>query len=183
MNPKYLGDSYDIVKRYFCQALQSLGYTVYADLRSTAEWNGEDQLLYRLLGAHAHTETPMQPASLFLDPDTGVARKDTRSHISFQTIASRCSTWEIVFAFDQSFSRAGPPRAQLQAKLATLRELGCFGFYYDSHARFLFASRNIEPLRRLREVLVSQGLPGWRLEPFIEELERERPKAEAVVAP
>ena len=150
MNPKYLGDSYDLVKRHFCQALQALGYTVYADLRPTGEWDGNDQLLYRLLGAHAHTEHPIHPAALFIDPDTGVARQDTRSHVSFQTIASRCSAWEIVFAFDQSFSRSQPPRIQIEAKLATLRDLGCSGFYYDSHARFLFTSRSIAPLRRLR---------------------------------
>jgi hypothetical protein len=41
MRPEFLGDSYDIVKRFFCETLRSLGYTVYIDPRFTGDWSGQ----------------------------------------------------------------------------------------------------------------------------------------------
>jgi hypothetical protein len=37
------------------------------------------------------------------------------------------------------------------------------GFYYDSHARFLFASLSADTLRRLHDNLIQLGLPAARL--------------------
>jgi hypothetical protein len=163
MKPHYLGDSYDIVKRYFCEALRLLGYSVYADLLPTGNWNGAEQLLYRFIGARPHTEAPEAPSALFLDPDTGVARKAGSKHVSFERVAVECASYEIVFAFDQSCSRGSAARPQIDSKLRALAELSCVGMYYDSHARFLFASRNSAPLERFAHLLIAQGLPGSRL--------------------
>jgi len=164
MNPRFLGDSYDIVKRYFCEAMRLLGYQVYADLMPTGDWHGQEDVFFRFLNARSRTEPTKQPAALFLDPDKGVSRgKETLSHTSPQRIASECMKYELVFAFDQSFSRSSPARPQMDAKLSALVELGCFGMYYDSHARFLFASRDSGRIVQLSELLVEQGLPAQRL--------------------
>jgi hypothetical protein len=164
MNPNYLGDSYDIVKRYFCEAMRLLGYHVYVDPMPTGDWCGQIDMFLRFLNARSHTELTKQPAALFLDPDTGVrSGKETEFHTSLQRVASECMRYDLVFAFDQSFSRSSPPRLQMDAKLSALAKLGCFGMYYDSHARVLFASRNSERIVQLSKLLVDQGLPAQRL--------------------
>jgi len=43
VNTKYLGDSYDLVKRFFCRELKNLGYQVVADPMFTGSWTDEEQ--------------------------------------------------------------------------------------------------------------------------------------------
>ena len=38
MNPAYLGDSYDVVKRFWCDVARSLGYAMYIDPMVTGDW-------------------------------------------------------------------------------------------------------------------------------------------------
>lgn len=166
MHPSYLGDSYDIVKRFFCEALRRLGYTVYIDPMFTGEWSGQEASLYKFLGVqrlHGGGVTASAATALFLDPDTGVNGKGGRRHASFERVATEALKHQIVFAFDQGFSRATLPKTQIEKKLAAMLARGCRAFYYDSHARFIFASRDGKELERLRAELVSQGLPNTRL--------------------
>ena len=51
MNPDFLGDSYDLVKRFFCHELTALGYVVVIDPMFTGTWNEREQDFYRLIGA------------------------------------------------------------------------------------------------------------------------------------
>ena len=72
MNPAYFGDSYDLVKRFFCRELSVLGYLVEVDAMLTGSWSGTEDSFYRLIGAPAHGKTPTEggPRALLVDPGT-----------------------------------------------------------------------------------------------------------------
>jgi hypothetical protein len=165
MNPRYFGDSYDIVKRFFCAELATLGYAVLAQPMLTGEWSGAEAAFLRFIGASALHESPQASSrtALFFDPDTGVHQKPSPKHISLAQVAAAAAQHVLAFAFDQSFSRQQDCSAAMRSKLAVLRELGCHALYYDSHARFLFASKAGQPIAELREHLLSLGLPASRL--------------------
>jgi len=78
-------------------------------------------------------------------------------------IASHLQNYEIVFSFDQSFSRGGNVSDKLRKKLHALEATGNVGFYYDSHARFLFAANVVTNLNAVEHQLISTGLPENRL--------------------
>ncbi len=163
MNPRYFGDSYDIVKRFLCFELRSCGYVVEIEPMLTGEWGGRDRHFLRLLGAELRRCAPKGRASaLFFDPDTGVRQRSSKAHVSFEQIAEATKAYSLVFAFDQSFSRNANGTAAMEHKLQALAGLDCSGMYYDSHARFLFASAKRSLLRRLRKHLTALGLPSSR---------------------
>lgn len=166
MRSEFLGDSYDIVKRFFCETLRSLGYTVYIDPLFTGDWSAQERkTFYHFLGVKPYAGA--KPASgvtaIFLDPDTGVNEMGSPSHVSYQRLVEEAKNHSVVFAFDQAFSRAGEAGPKLQAKLQKLSELGCAALYYASHAHFLFVSRERERLAQLRGELLARGLPASRL--------------------
>lgn len=134
MNPEFLGDSYDLVKRFFCRELVALQYEVVVDPMFTRTWGNREPHFYR-----------------------------GKQHVSFDRVVREATTHELVFSFDQSFSRQAKPRDVMQAKLAAVSSRGGRAMYYDSHARFLFVSLKEHPLQELREHLVSLGLPAERL--------------------
>jgi len=167
MHPIFLGDSYDIVKRFFSGVLRSLGYAVYVDPMLSGSWGKSEKTFYRFLGVE-HVRVSCETGekrALFVDPDTGVSGRATDKHVSFAQLAQHCHDFQLVFAFDQSFSRARNPKEQMQSKLTQLSALGCSGCYYDSHARFIFISRELQMLTELRKALVDMGLPKTRLFP------------------
>jgi hypothetical protein len=164
MNGDWFGDSYDIVKRFFVSELRALGYRVYVDPMPSGEWQPIEPAFLKFVGAFHVREAGLRDSSaLLLDPDTGISERRSRSHISIARISGYLQQHQIVFVFDQSVSRGVVPHPQLHAKLQTLRELGGHGFYYDSHARFLFASLSVERLTTLRNALLEAGLPKHRL--------------------
>ena len=165
MNPLYLGDSYDLVKRFFCRELSLLGYSVSVDAMLTGDWNSSERDFYRLIGAAPlNDEVPISNrAALFLDPDTGINARGGKQHASFERIAKECASYELVFAFDQSFSRQAKAKDVMRKKLSALRGEGCHGMYYDSHARFVFVANERSVLDELQIWLVSLGLPESRL--------------------
>ncbi len=165
MNPAFVGDSYDLVKRFFTKELILLGYEVAIDPMYTGDWNGMKEEFLQLVGVN----TPQMEAdkfsrrALFLDPDTGVNHKGGKQHVAFVRIAHETRAYDLVFAFDQSFSRQAKPREAMRAKLEQLQNFGIQGMYYDSHARFLFASKRSDELNELREHLVQLGMPASRM--------------------
>jgi hypothetical protein len=165
MRPEFLGDSYDIVKRFFCETLRSLGYTVYIDPLFTGDWSGEEKTFYRFLGVEPYggEKHASESTALFLDPDTGVNEKGSLAHVSYGRLVDEAKNHSIVFAFDQAFSRAGEAGPKLQAKLNEVARRGCAALYYASHAHFLFVSRDRKRLDRLRSEFLSRGLPASRL--------------------
>lgn len=166
MNRKYLGDSYDLVKRFFCSILTALGYEVVIDPMFTGEWgNGEQEAFYLLIGASPAT-TPIpnsRRTALLIDLDTGIRERGGRQHVSFDRIATEVNIHALVFVFDQSFSYQEDRHAIMREKLTAMTNRGCHCFYYDSHARFLFASLEVDALNVLLSRLREIGMPGSRL--------------------
>jgi len=169
MNPSKLGDSYDIVKRFFCDVLRAQGYDVFIDPMFTGTWNQHNKcLFYQFLGAkNVSDHRPGRRSNAILvDPDTGVWERNTDrqgTHISFNKIAELCQCYRVVFVFDQSFARNRLRSDQIRDKLHALRNQHCSALYYDSHACFLLASCSLKSIRQLRGRLVRLGLPENRL--------------------
>jgi hypothetical protein len=165
MNPLYVGDSYDLVKRFFGQELGKLGYEVAVDPRFTGEWSGREASFFRLIGAR-HVQdlvTPNARRALLIDPDTGINAAGGPKHVSFDQIRKAADEHEMVFVFDQSFSRQHDPAEVMFTKLAELSRTGLHAMYYDSHAHFAFASKDGSAINELHRHLVSTGLPESRL--------------------
>ena len=162
MNPKYFGDSYDIVKRFFCAELKTLGYAVSVQAMLTGDWQGTEADFYRFIGGNEQNSTLARHA-LFFDPDTGVHARPSSQHISLRQLCDAATHHDLAFSFDQSFSRQHSPGDVMRQKLLSLSEMNCHGMYYDSHARFLFASSNCGVIDELERHLTSIGLPAWRL--------------------
>lgn len=160
MNPKYFGDSYDIVKRFFCAELNTLGYTIIVEPMFTGEWNGKENMFLKFIGASLTSSHRL--TALFIDPDTGVNRKPSNQHISLIQLKEAASKYELVFSFDQSFSRQHDAKVIMTEKLNFLREQGCHAMYYDSHARFLFVATKELTLKEFQFHLESLGLPRSR---------------------
>lgn len=163
MNPQWFGDSFDIVKRFFVENLNEIGYHVVVDPMLTGEWNGLENKFYKLLKASPLSKNIKTKSALLLDPDTGVGRKRTKQHVTIKCIVNQLSKYDIVFSFDQSFSRAGSATEKMNEKLMHLKKTGNYGFYYDSHARFLFTAKSKETLKEFEQQLLSSGLPKSRL--------------------
>jgi hypothetical protein len=164
MNTLYLGDSFDIVKRFFCHELSSMGYNIVVDPMFTGEWNDQERSFLHLIGAsiYRNTERISERTVLFLDPDIGINKRGGMQHVSFQRLSDEASIYQIVFCFDQSFSRKEKPESIMQSKLKLLENLNCYGIYYNSHARFLFVSKKLVLLELFREHLIALGLPSRR---------------------
>jgi hypothetical protein len=164
VNSNWFGDSYDIVKRFFVETLRSCGYLVYIDPMPTGDWTAIEPRFLKFLGAqHVRDALTIGESALFVDPDTGIAAVTSRKHTSIAKIVNYLQRHTIVFVFDQSFSRNAAPLAQLHEKLRQVQGLGAHGFYYDSHARFLFMSNSSPKLLAFRDALLNTGLPAHRL--------------------
>ena len=164
MNPQWFGDSFDIVKRFFIGNIREMGYQVFVDPMLTGEWNGLENKFYGFLGAAPLESfaTSSGRTALLLDPDTGIAQKPTKRHVTIGMIVNYLQEHEIVFSFDQSFSRGGDALEQMCKKLSLLKKEGAAGFYYNSHARFLFSAKSPEVLANLKRHFVAVGLPEKR---------------------
>jgi hypothetical protein len=166
MNSQYFGDSFDIVKRFFIGNIREMGYQVFVDPMFTDEWNelGKNKF-YDFIGAVPlkGLTTYSGKTAIFLDPDTGIGRNPTKQHATIGKIVDYLQQGHaIAFSFDQSFSRGGDAIEQMDKKLSLLKKEGAAGFYYDSHACFLFSSKSPEVLENLKLHLVAAGLPEKR---------------------
>jgi hypothetical protein len=164
MKPEYFGDSYDIVKRFFVEILSASGYHVNVNPMLRGEWNGREKDFYRFIKASPDPNNiPGQKKALLIDPDTGISERKTVRHVTVECIAESLLDHDIVCSFDQSFQRGKDPLAEIKNKLLRLNKTGNFGFYYNSHARFLFASKSKNLLDEIERKLLKTGLPSSRL--------------------
>jgi hypothetical protein len=124
MNPTFLGDSYDLVKRFFVLELQSLGYVVEIDPMFTGSWMGRENEFYRLVGMATDVLPKVKAtrSSLFLDPDTGLNERGGKQHASLARIARETQEQDLVFAFDQSFSRQARAVEIMKKKMKVAEE-------------------------------------------------------------
>jgi hypothetical protein len=164
MNAKWFGDSFDIVKRFFLGIVKSNGYSIHIDPMFTGDWDARSRDAFLSLLGESQPINSAGPirSALFLDPDTGIGKRLSRTHTTVAAIAQRATDYDLVIVFDQAFSRSIPSSNELQRKLLELRDLGIHGFYYDSHARFLFCSRLLECVASFHEALLGVGLPPAR---------------------
>ncbi len=166
MNPQWFGDSYDIVKRFFIETLRDGGFNVKIDPMFTGDWQDDQKERFCAFlnpGPSRAAQQGREKTALFLDPNTGIRQKGSSKHITMDCIAEETEKHGIVFSFDQSFTRSKDARLQMIEKLNDMGAKGVYGFYYDSHARFLFASRCHETLEEARRKILSTGLPEHRI--------------------
>ncbi len=167
----YLGDSYDIVKRFWAKSLHPVA-PLYAHPRFVPE---EIRAEYKAVTSIPVLDTdspPERPFGLLLDPDTGIPlateskTKATASHapLSFIVEVNKQLRPTYMICFDQSYHRSHKLKKpeQLEQKREFLRGHGLNSFYYVSHAPFLFVARKAEILNKVRRRLVSLGIPRSR---------------------
>jgi hypothetical protein len=172
MKPQFLGDSYDLVKRFWAERLASIA-PLFAHPKfvpSSIEREYKKLVGIRILTSETVTRKPF---GLFLDPDTGIPLPTASSQnasirhapVSFISREMNRLKPKDLICFDQSHNRncGLTKEKQRHSKIAALRELGIASFYYVSHAPFLFAARDVADLELIRLQLVESGIPEWRL--------------------
>ncbi len=168
MKRKFLGDSFDIVKRLWADLLEHTA-PLYADplFYQDDDLQREFTRLTRIQMAGGQ---PSGVFSILLDPDTGISLTDKPSprHVTTDYIAERLgeSGVRYVVTYDQSFGRGDPKalEAARQEKMTRMKEHGYPSFYYVSHASFLFAAKSQQDLRELRTIIEKAGVPACKLE-------------------
>jgi hypothetical protein len=169
MNRRYLGDSYDVVKRLWGELLLDVA-PLYAEPGFIPEELRKD--FSRL------TRIPMLPPSveerysILNDPDTGIrppgAKMEGRKHVLLDRIRRQVQQPRVVavVTFDQSYHRGKTSNQedQRRQKMGYLTGAGVFSFYYVSHAPFLFAFGSSEACLEVGERLEIAGIPRRRIE-------------------
>ena len=167
----FLGDSYDAVKRMWRDILADWA-PLYAEPRFIPG-NDLQQAFTRLTKIPILQGEPSHPYSILNDPDTGIRlpgeqnQQEKSKHVTIETIADQLGRGtRCVITFDQSDYRRGNLSLgdQHRMKLRFLSRKGGHGFYYVSHASFLFAFPDAVTLGQLREILRNAGLPDNRIE-------------------
>jgi hypothetical protein len=184
MNPKYLGDSYDIVKQSLLRWLGGVGtwttHPMFTEPVSAEQADTFSRLLGTRLLSHdtltnvTDRDTYLAPARnsndhVFLDPDTGIRSKPTRGikapRYLFGTelvSIANARPERLILVFDQALGR-GEERKQLQTKLNDFAQQGVLGVAYVSHACFVLVGTNRTLLQSAFETLKRESrLPDGR---------------------
>jgi len=171
MEDSYLGDSYDLVKRFWSENLRAIG-PLFASSEFVPE--GIRDSYSRLTGIPILEGVPASTFGLLLDPNTGVPLPGnqivgaTRDHASLPYIVKVLNDLGPIYliCFDQSYHRVHElsRKDQRESKMQFLAEQKMVSFYYVSHAPFLFVARSADVLARIRDTLVSRGIPENRFE-------------------
>jgi hypothetical protein len=173
MKPQFLGDSYDIVKRFWAERLVGIAplfaHPKFVPRNIRKEY--EKIVTIPVLDSRAVLR---EPFGLFLDPDTGIplpttsAQMANRSHAPVSFIAYEFDQLKpkYLICFDQSHDRRCglTKKQQRHSKIAALKKLEIASFYYVSHASFLFAARGDADLKSIRRQLTEVGIPESRLQ-------------------
>jgi len=170
MKQEFLGDSYDVVKRFWAENLSSIA-PIYADGRFVPK---EIRDRYtRMTRIPIFLDSVPHPFAIFLDPCTGIprstntVRRPTRKYapLPFITEVIAKDHPEFLVCFDQSFGFNDSKELRMEEKRRALISSGLYAFYYASHANFLFVSESSEIIASIRKQLLSLGIPGERLKP------------------
>ena len=178
MQDKFLGDSYDIVKRFLRDSLKSVA-PLYAHPTFVPKEIRTKYKKLTKLPIFDEENPPNEDYGLFFDPDTGIplpnaiGQKTSREHASLNFIIeiSKELSPKYMICFDQSHHRVADLAKDKQRadKMAKLEEAGIHCFYYVSHACFLFMSKEQQTVDELRQQLIAQGIPPTRIEPETEQ--------------
>lgn len=167
----YLGDSYDLVKRFWAESLRPLA-PLYSHPRFVPAGIRARYTAVTSIPVLDTDNLPREPFGLLLDPHTGIPMpseslaEPTASHAPLPFIVQIHERLRPAYmiCFDQSYHRhheLSRPE-QLEKKREFLRGQGINSFYYDSHAPFLFMARAAQTLTAARSRLVSLGVPEER---------------------
>jgi hypothetical protein len=172
MRGKYLGDSYDLVKRFWSENLGGIA-PLYAHPRFIpAQIRGLYEAV-TLIPILVPESAPKSSFGILLDPDTGIplpktSKRTTVSHATLHFMIQVIEEFrpKYVICFDQSYHRQHElsRKEQRQTKMEFLSERGFASFYYVSHAPFLFITKTTGSLAAIRAHLMSRGIPERLLE-------------------
>jgi len=171
VHEKYLGDSYDLVKRFWCESLGPVA-PLYAHPRFVpSPIRSQYTAVTKIPILDARLEGAF---GLLLDPHTGVPVADGLSSsasvghapLSFIVELNQKLRPEYLICFDQSYHRKHSlsKKGQMEAKLTFLHEKGMHAFYYVSHASFLFIAQKKPVLDSIYDRLLLLEIPGSRFE-------------------
>jgi hypothetical protein len=172
MDKEYLGDSYDLVKRFLCEALAPIARLyAYPDFVPPGLRDAYTTLTTIPILDAARREGRF---GLLLDPDTGIPLPTqklvgaTGRHASLPFIVQLNNDLgpEYIVCYDQSYHRKHElgREAQREAKMKFLRKNGLSSFYYVSHAPFLLVAQQPLVLDSILRRLILLGIPEDRLE-------------------
>ncbi len=196
MHPRFLGDSYDIVKQSLLRWLGTVGPWSVHPMFAEAATAAEVEAFEHLLGASVVSRAVLGPETdrrayfesarecekhLFLDPDTGVAlgkkpRRASPLYLFGDELVdiAHARPQLLTLVFDQSVAR-GNERQQLEAKLSAFAHRGLHGLAYVSHACFLLVGSDGDLMKKAAQVLEEESrLPAGR---FIARAAAEQPDA------
>lgn len=168
MRDVYLGDSYDLVKRCWCENLCSVA-PLFAHPRFIKEGLRTSYTMLTKMSVLDPNTLPDTPFAVFFDPHTGIPLPTEAlcgkgiSHATLPFIVEvnkKCHPSYMV-CFDQSYHRSNKLTVdeQRESKRAFLRQQGIASFYYISHASFLFMAEKEAMLGAVRERLLEIGIP------------------------
>jgi len=168
MREIYLGDSYDLVKRFWCENLNPVA-PLFAHPRFIQEGLRDHYVTLTKIPVLDLTSIPGMPFAIFLDPHTGIplpsesSRFKPPSHATLPFIVEVNKKYRpsYMICFDQSYHRrhALSVERQRQAKRDFLQKQGISSFYYISHASFLFMAEKETTLNEIRGRLIELGIP------------------------
>lgn len=170
MQAKYLGDSYDIVKRFWAVSLGGIAH-LYAHPKFISNEIWSSFTAVTTIPILKLVSPPTRPFGILLDPHTGIpfpskSPRLTPSHAPLLAIMQLMDALHprYMICFDQSFHRAAgfTKNKQMQSKMDFLRVHGLPSFYYVSHASFLFITETPERLDMIRHHLAALGIPESR---------------------
>jgi hypothetical protein len=178
MNPKYLGDSYDIVKQSLLSWLGAVGTWSTHPMFTEPVSREQGDTFSRLLGTPLLSNdtltqvtdraTYLAPAfhssdHVFLDPDTGIRLKPIRGKKAPRYLfgtellsIANARPEKLTLVFDQALGR-GEERIQLQTKLNDFAQQGVLGIAYVSHACFVLVARNRNLVQEAFEMLKKES--------------------------
>jgi hypothetical protein len=171
MREIYLGDSYDLVKRFWCETLKPIApmysYPQFVPAGIRSRYTAVTSI--PILGSR-----PDGQFGLLFDPHTGIPLPTesrcatTASHASLSFMVQMDDEFhpEYMICFDQSYHREHKLNREQQrtSKRQFLQAHGIESFYYVSHAPFLFMARKVEVFKGMRDRLISRGIPATKLE-------------------
>ncbi len=173
MKENYLGDSYDIVKRFWADVLRPIAKLYVHPSFIPDSIKERFALVTRMPLYQASVSEAGRPFGIFLDPDTGIALPSARhqrtsiAHASLDFIVRLYQEVkpEYLVCFDQSFKRgkAQSKREEMKVKCDAIEKRGYESFYFDSHASFLFVSHNAHTLVGIEKAISEAGIPSNRL--------------------
>jgi hypothetical protein len=182
---EFLGDSYDLVKRFLIDTLRTVGtWAVHpmltepegvfgpAEVAQYETLLGARIISRGVLGRNGDREADIRccmdhEGPLLLDPNTGFKSGHSRSvdHLHQADLVPIVND-RLVMIYDQgrsrSLNREGVER-DLREKLRGLLAADLRGMAYRPHTCFLFASRHAQVIEEARALLLGAGLPECRL--------------------